>query len=299
VSERKWLSILAIVVFSLLLLIRATGALLSDTATLGITIQAIPLLEASVDIDPDTLKKHSEGVPITAYVELAGGHDVNEIDVSTISLAWNEETVPAEPPHTHIGDHDEDGVPDLMVKFPRAAVVNMLAEYVGDATLRVRGALTNGWPFEGSDTIRVIASPPATATPTPTPMEIVEPTPTEEPTATPTGTATPTATSTEEPTAINLSANGVIPVAILGSDSFDAAQVDPLTVKLENAAIRLRGKSGNAGSLEDVNNDGFLDLVVHIVDFTVLDGATTATLTGSLYDGTPIKGTDSIVIVHQ
>jgi hypothetical protein len=201
VSERKWLSILAIVVFFFLLLTRTTGSFLSDTATLGITIQAIPLLDASVDIDPDTLNTRSQGVPITAYVELAGGHDVNEIDVSTISLAWKEATVPAEPTPTNIGDHDGDGVPDLMVKFSRAAVVNMLAEHVGDATLRVTGALTSGWPFEGSDTIRVIASPPATATPTPTPTEIVEPTPTEEPTATPTGTATPTATSTEEPTA--------------------------------------------------------------------------------------------------
>jgi len=207
VSERKWLPILATVVLFLLLLIRATGAFLSDTASLGISIQASPLLDACVDIDPDTLNKHSQGVPITAYVELPAGQDVNEIDVSTVSLAWMAETVPAEPTPTHIGDHDEDGVPDLMVKFPRAAVVNMLAEYVGDATLRVRGALASGWPFEGSDTIRVVASPPATATPTPTPMTIVEPTPTEEPTATPTGTATPTATeeptatATEEPTA--------------------------------------------------------------------------------------------------
>jgi hypothetical protein len=201
VSERKWLYILAIVVFFFLLLTRTSGSFLSDTATLGISIQAIPLLEAYVDIDPDTLNKRSEGVPITAYIELPGGCDVNEIDVSTISLVWKEATVPAEPTPTNIGDHDGDGVPDLMVKFSRAAVVNMLAEHVGDATLRVTGALTRGWPFEGSDTIRVIASRPATATPTPTPMEIVEPTPTEEPTATPTGTPTPTATSTEEPTA--------------------------------------------------------------------------------------------------
>jgi hypothetical protein len=102
-----------------------------------------------------------------------------------------------------------------------------------------------------------------------------------------------------EPNAINLSANGVIPVAILGSADFDVNDVDPTTVTLEGAALRLKGKSGNYGSFEDVNGDGYPDLVVHIVDFTVSDGATTATLTGSLWDGTPIEGTDSIVIVHE
>ncbi|HEM61926.1 MAG TPA: hypothetical protein ENO24_06515 [Chloroflexi bacterium] len=102
-----------------------------------------------------------------------------------------------------------------------------------------------------------------------------------------------------EPNAINLSANGIIPVAILGSADFDVNDVDPTTVTLEGAALRLKGKSGNYGSFEDVNGDGYLDLVVHIVDFIVSDGATTATLTGSLWDGTPIEGTDSIVIVHE
>jgi hypothetical protein len=202
VSERKWLSILAIVVFSLLLLIRATGAFVTDTATLGISIQAISLLEAYVDIDPDMLNKRSQGMPITAYVELADGHDVNEIDVSTISLVWNQQKVPAEPCSTNTGDHDKDGIADLMVKFSRETVINMLAEHVGETTLQVTGALTTGWPFAGSDTIRVIASPPQTATATPTPTEIVEPTPTAEPTATATGTPTPTetATPTETPT---------------------------------------------------------------------------------------------------
>jgi len=100
-----------------------------------------------------------------------------------------------------------------------------------------------------------------------------------------------------DPNCINLDSNGVIPVAILGSATFDAADVDPSTVTLEGAAVRLKGKSGNYGSLEDVNNDGYPDLVVHIVDFSVSSGATTATLTGELFDGTPIEGSDSICIV--
>jgi hypothetical protein len=100
-----------------------------------------------------------------------------------------------------------------------------------------------------------------------------------------------------EPNCINLDSNGLIPVAILGSATFEASDVDPSTVTLEGAAVRLKGKSGNYGSLEDVNNDGYPDLVVHIVDFSVSSGATTATLTGELFDDTPFEGSDSICIV--
>ena len=101
------------------------------------------------------------------------------------------------------------------------------------------------------------------------------------------------------PNAINLSSNGVIPVAILGSDSFNAEDIDPSTVTLEGAGLRLKGKSGNCGSLEDVNGDGYLDLVVHVLDFTVNSGDGTATLRGYLRDGTFFWGQDEIVIVHE
>lgn len=101
------------------------------------------------------------------------------------------------------------------------------------------------------------------------------------------------------PNAINLSANGVIPVAVLGSADFDVNDVDPSTILLEGAQLRAKGKSGNCGSIEDVNGDGFDDLVVHVVDFTVAEGAATAVLTGNLWDETPIQGSDSILIVHE
>jgi hypothetical protein len=100
-----------------------------------------------------------------------------------------------------------------------------------------------------------------------------------------------------DPNCFNSDGHGVIPVAILGSADFDASTVDPFSVMLDGAGVRLKGKSGNAGSLEDVNGDGFLDLVIQITDndaYTV--GDTLATLSGTLSDGTPIVGTDSICI---
>ncbi len=89
----------------------------------------------------------------------------------------------------------------------------------------------------------------------------------------------------------------MIPLAILGSADFDASTVNPFTVSLDSAQVRVKGKSGNAGSLEDANGDGFQDLVVQILDDGSYSfGDTTATLEGSTYDGVPIVGTDTICI---
>ena len=101
------------------------------------------------------------------------------------------------------------------------------------------------------------------------------------------------------PNSINLGSNGngVIPVAILGSEAFNVHDIDPATIELEGSSVRLKGKNQKAGSISDVNSDGYDDLAVHIEDFYVITGATEATLTAALWDGTSITGTDSINIV--
>jgi hypothetical protein len=102
------------------------------------------------------------------------------------------------------------------------------------------------------------------------------------------------------PNSINANERGAIPVAILGSDTFDVSQIDVASVALEGLKIKVVGKANKLlAHFEDVNGDGYMDLVVQIADTdsSVLTGSTTATLTGKLLDGTPFKGTDSINIV--
>jgi hypothetical protein len=100
-----------------------------------------------------------------------------------------------------------------------------------------------------------------------------------------------------DPNCLNSNSHGVIPVALLGSNEFNASTIDPSSIVLEGAGVRIKGKSGNAGSLEDVNGDGFLDLVVQIVDEgTIVSGTTDATLAGYTFGGDILIGADTICV---
>jgi|GEM_PF-2021257 len=108
------------------------------------------VIPAEIAIDPDTLNLESQGRWITAYIELSGVYDLVSIDLSTITL---DSAAPAEPHPTEICDHDNDGIPDLMIKFDRSAVQSLVS--VGEIEL----VITGKWHavlFKGSDAIRVI-----------------------------------------------------------------------------------------------------------------------------------------------
>lgn len=117
-----------------------------------------PLVEATVDIDPNSLSLKSKGKWITAYIELPKSYDVKDIDISMIMLNY---TIPAELRPIAIGDNDNDGVPDLMVKFDRTEVISYIVRMKGRQTrftqvkLTITGGLKNGIHFEGSDTIKI------------------------------------------------------------------------------------------------------------------------------------------------
>ena len=85
----------------------------------------------------------------------------------------------------------------------------------------------------------------------------------------------------------------MIPVVILTTDDFDATTVDPQSVVLGPGAAT---ESHGRGHIEDVENDGDLDLVLHFnTQHTgILCGDTFAFLTGETFDGQLIQGSDSI-----
>ena len=125
------------------------------------------VVNATIDIHPQSLNLRSKGRWITAYIELPKGYNVDDINVSSIML---NETIPAELRPTAIGDYDNDTIPDLMVKFDRAEVISYILANANmteliekrfiTVTLTITGKLYDGTPFQGSDTIRIIMPMP-------------------------------------------------------------------------------------------------------------------------------------------
>jgi len=121
------------------------------------------VLNAVIEIEPETLNLRSKGRWITSFIELPIGYSPSDIDVSSIDLNT---TIPAEVKPTAIGDYDSDGILDLMVKFNRTTVINYILSVTETPTLSstlaltLRGKLNNGAPFEGTETIRVIPPMP-------------------------------------------------------------------------------------------------------------------------------------------
>jgi len=104
-----------------------------------------------IDFEPDTLNLRSPGKVVTAYIELPEGFNVSDIDVSKLKL---NDSVPALLKPITIGDHDEDGIADLMVKFDRQQVIEVLGS--GTQMVTLTGRLSDGRPLAGIDFIRVI-----------------------------------------------------------------------------------------------------------------------------------------------
>jgi hypothetical protein len=96
------------------------------------------------------------------------------------------------------------------------------------------------------------------------------------------------------PNSINLKSKGVVPVAVMTTDDFDASTINPETVLFAAvAAVRW--------TEEDVDVDGDLDLLFHFKtqELNLDKDSTEATLTGITYDGQAIGGTGRVNIVPK
>ena len=97
-----------------------------------------------------------------------------------------------------------------------------------------------------------------------------------------------------DPNSINLKSKGVVPVAVLTTNDFDASIVAPETVEFTGAEpVRW--------TTEDVDGDGDMDMLFHfkVQDLSLTEDSTEATLTGATNIGQPIQDTDTVNIVPK
>jgi len=109
------------------------------------------------DFTPNTLNLASHGLWVTGFLEPALPFAAGDIAIASIRLNGTVPVDPAAP--TALGDHDGNGVPDLMVKFDWAAVQPAVSGG-DDVPVDVTGTV-DGHSFLGTDHIRVVSAPRA------------------------------------------------------------------------------------------------------------------------------------------
>lgn len=106
----------------------------------------VQLIDADLDINPNTLNLKSEGRWISGYIDLPSGYDVNEIDLSTVKL---NDSIPADWGNIQNGTTQ-------MVKFDRSDVEDLIGNPNENEELVVTGKISDGTGFAGNDIIRAI-----------------------------------------------------------------------------------------------------------------------------------------------
>lgn len=98
---------------------------------------------------------------------------------------------------------------------------------------------------------------------------------------------------------VNPGSGGILPVAILSEERFDATTVDPASVKLAGAGVRLQPNGSPMAFTQDVSGDGRADLVLHIEssDLKLAPADTVARLTGSAPGNLTVRGSDEVRVV--
>jgi hypothetical protein len=91
-----------------------------------------------------------------------------------------------------------------------------------------------------------------------------------------------------------------VPIVILSTETFDASRIDPDTVTVAGAPVDIKPNGTTASSLQDINGDGLLDLVIHInaSELQLTSFNSEAIVEGLTIDGKFFWGTDTIEVAE-
>lgn len=126
------------------------------------------MTNANIDFYPGNINVKSKSLYVTAYIEIEDSnvqYTIDQINKDSICLIKADTTMikingemlctvgPIE-----YGDYDEDGIPDLMMKFDRQALSNFLITngfQTGDVSLTLTGQFYDGSKFKGIKNITI------------------------------------------------------------------------------------------------------------------------------------------------
>ena len=114
-----------------------------------------PPLMTHVHLNPVVIHLAKLAKWVIAYIEPVG-FSPSDVDISSLRLAGS---VSPDPKFRRVGDHDLNGLPELMVRFSGAEIGPLLT--LGVNNLEVTASLVTGEHCSGSDTVRVVDPPPA------------------------------------------------------------------------------------------------------------------------------------------
>ena len=94
-------------------------------------VKGVSYIELWIEVNSPyhTLNLKSKGKWTTVYIELPEGYSVSDINVSSIMMNGAIKVDPTAP--VTIGDYNDNGVPDLMVKFRKDAVISHILHTIG------------------------------------------------------------------------------------------------------------------------------------------------------------------------
>jgi hypothetical protein len=120
----------------------------TDTYLISFTVVPTTVIEADIDINPNTLNLQSKGKWLTCHIWLPDDYNVADIEPNSVRLI-------SEPNDIYPDWLWFEGQEQLaMAKFNRSQFEGILLP--GDVELTLTGQLTDGTIFEGTDVIRVI-----------------------------------------------------------------------------------------------------------------------------------------------
>lgn len=104
----------------------------------------------------------------------------------------------------------------------------------------------------------------------------------------------------EHPNLIDLSSKGVVPVAVLSTEQFDATTLDPATMTLAGASAATKKNGTFRFAVEDVNKDGRDDLMLFFrtQDLQLDSSSTCAWMFGWTKSSIPVIGKDVLEVVQ-